>query len=206
MKHKIKKVLQWMKTTTIRQYQIAIIALLLIVVGLFWLFRSTENSLDVVTPTAVGITPSQVESIREIGEWEFLTVETEELVDTVDRSMFSSRQLSRVYYGKVRLGINLKKTPKHFITMRGDTVDVLLPKIQLLDKDFVDEARTKSYFETGKWTNAERKQLYRRAYNKIYRRAMTRQNIATAQKNAIAQMESLLRAMGYEYVSVRFAD
>ena len=90
--------------------------------------------------------------------------------------------------------------------MRGDTVDVLLPKIQLLDKDFVDEARTKSYFETGKWTNAERKQLYRRAYNKIYRRAMTRQNIATAQKNAIAQMESLLRAMGYEYVSVRFAD
>ena len=204
MKHKIKKVLQWMKTTTIRQYQIAIIALLLIVVGLFWLFRSTENSLDVVTPTAVGITPSQVESIREIGEWEFLTVETEELVDTVDRSMFSSRQLSRVYYGKARLGINLKKTPKHFITMRGDTVDVTLPAVELLDPDFIDEARTKSFYESGSWDQNTRAALYKKARHQMLARCMTRENIHIAQYNAVEEVTRVFKAMGFVYVDVHF--
>ena len=204
MKHKMKKVLQWMKTTTIRQYQIAIIALLLIVVGLFWLFRSTENSLDVVTPTAVGITPSQVESIREIGEWEFLTVETEELVDTVDRSMFSSRQLSRVYYGKARLGINLKKTPKHFITMRGDTVDVTLPAVELLDPDFIDEARTKSFYESGSWDQNTRAALYKKARHQMLARCMTRENIHIAQYNAVDEVTRVFKAMGFVYVDVHF--
>ena len=41
---------------------------------------------------------------------------------------------------------------------------VALPKIELLDKDFIDEARTKAFIETGSWTDADRDSLYHRAY------------------------------------------
>ena len=38
------------------------------------------------------------------------------------------------------------------ITLQGDTLQATLPKVTLLDKDFIDEAKTKSFYESGKWT------------------------------------------------------
>ena len=88
--------------------------------------------------------------------------------------------------------------------MRGDTLCATLPPVKLLDNDFIDETRTRSFIETGKWSHQDRKLMYNRADAMMRRRCLTRQNYLTAQQNAKTQFENLLRSMGFEYVKVDF--
>ena len=108
---------------------------------------------------------------QEIGEWEFLQLTDEELIDTVKHGFFGDSELARIYYGTLRLGINLHQAPPGWIVQDKDTLRLSLPPIQLLDQDFIDEARTKAFFESGKWTEADRKQLYERAYSRMKQRS-----------------------------------
>ena len=48
-------------------------------------------------------TPMEVENVRSIGQWEFLTLTDEEIADTVRHNFFGDNELSRVYYGTLRL-------------------------------------------------------------------------------------------------------
>lgn len=57
--------------------------------------------------TVIAPTPTQIQSIKDIGEWEFLSVSLEELTDTVRKGFISDDELSRIYYGTLRLGINM---------------------------------------------------------------------------------------------------
>ena len=49
-------------------------------------------------------TPTQITAMKEIGEWEFLVVHDEELVDTVRKGVFTDDSLIRIYYGTYALG------------------------------------------------------------------------------------------------------
>lgn len=153
----------------------------------------------------IDITPTQVERIRSIGQWEFLSVADEEMVDTVRHGFFGDDELSRIYYGTLRLGIDLSQTTGGWITMDHDTVEVLLPAICLLDDNFLDEARTKTFYEEGKWSEADKAALTRRAHVVMKRRCLTPSNIRSAQQNASTQFDNLLKAMGFEYSRIRFA-
>ena len=63
-------------------WPIALVAVILL--ALVWLTKGIEQtSLDVVVDDRIDRTPQYVEQIKTIGEWEFLTIEDEELVDTV---------------------------------------------------------------------------------------------------------------------------
>ena len=152
----------------------------------------------------IEITPEQITAIKAIGQWEFLSVSDEELVDTVRRGFFRDDHLVRIYYGTMRFGIDLGKAKPGWIAAVGDTVVVTLPPISLLDHDFIDEARTKSFFESGRWTAADREAMYRRAYNQMFSHGFTRANIRSAENNADAQFRGMLRAMGFENIIIRF--
>lgn len=152
----------------------------------------------------VTVSPTQIKSIEDIGEWEFLSVKDEELVDTVRKSIFGDSELTRIYYGTLRLGINMKQVKKGWLKVEKDTVVAILPPITLLDENFIDEARTKSFFEEGRWTQADREALYERAKAKMKARCMSRANIESAENNASAQFYKLLRSMGFENVKIRF--
>jgi len=131
-----------------KQYTLWLAAAIAAVVLLTWLVQSvkkTEVSIDV--DEQINVTPEQIESIKAIGEWEFLAIADEELVDTVRKGIFSDDQLVRIYYGTVRLGINMHQVEPGWMKASGDSIEVTLPKIDLLDRDFIDEARTKSYQE-----------------------------------------------------------
>ena len=121
----------------------ALVAIVAIVLGALWLVRAcsqTEVGLEVNED--INITPEQITSIKAIGEWEFLSIADEELVDTVRKGLFSDDHLSRIYYGTIRLGINLHQVEPGWVTVSGDSLLVTLPAIGLLDRDFIDEART----------------------------------------------------------------
>lgn len=181
---------------------IAAIAVILVVVWLFNSVRQTEVSVEV--DDRINITPEQIESIKAIGEWEFLAIADEEMIDTVRKGFFSDDHLVRIYYGTVRLGINMHQVKQGWIETSGDSIAVTLPKIGLLSRDFIDEARTKSFHESGRWKAEDREQLYKRAYQKMLSRCLTPENIESARHNGESQFRQMMQAMGYSHVLIRW--
>lgn len=181
---------------------IAVIAVILVVVWLLNSIKQTEVSVEV--DDRINITPEQIESIKAIGEWEFLSIADEELIDTVRKGFFSDDHLVRIYYGTVRLGINMHQVKQGWIEASGDSIAVTLPKISLLSRDFIDEARTKSFHESGRWKAEDRERLYKKAYQKMLRRCMTPENIQSAQQNGETQFRHMMKSMGYSHVLIRW--
>ena len=58
--------------------------LVAIIIFLWWLLiAEKDNHVSVEVDDGINITPEQIQSIRDIGQWEFLSISNEELVDTV---------------------------------------------------------------------------------------------------------------------------
>ena len=191
----------------INNLQLLVKALMLvaIIIFLWWLLiAEKDNHVSIEVDDGINITPEQIQSIRDIGQWEFLSISNEELVDTVRRGLFSDDQLVRIYYGTLRLGIDLSKTKKNWISAHGDTVVVKLPKVGLLDKEFIDETRTKAFYESGRWTARDREALYRKARRQMLSHALTKQNLKTAEANAEDHVRQMMRAMGFNNITVTF--
>lgn len=180
------------------------VVVMVVVVVMLLTRLAQSSSLQMTQQGAMGITPVQIERIKNIGQWEFLSVSDEELVDTVRHGFFGDDELSRIYYGTLRLGIDLQEVDDGWITMTKDTVDVVLPAIKLLDNQFVDEARTKAFYEEGRWSEADKARLTVRAAKAMEARCLTPSNIRSAEQNATTQFSAMLRAMGYEYSRIRF--
>lgn len=150
----------------------------------------------------IDITPIQIRSIERIGQWEFLSIADEELVDTVRYGFFGDDRLVRIYYGTLRLGIDLSEAKEGWIAARGDSIVATLPPVRLLDDDFIDEGRTRAFIETGEWTEADRAVLLAKARRLMREQCLTQANIASAERNACIQMENLLRSMGFQNIRI----
>ena len=180
---------------------IGVVIAVLLIAGFFWLRDlSKDNYVELGTDQAIDPTPTQIQSIKAIGEWEFLSVSAEELVDTVRKRLFSNDELVRIYYGTLRLGVNMHQVEPGWITTNGDSISLRLPKIGLLDKDFIDEARTKPFYESGTWSAKDREALYQKAYRQMLQHGLTQENLKTAENNADQQLREMMRAMGYKHV------
>lgn len=141
-------------------------------------------------------TATQIDSIRSIGQWEFLSIADEELVDTVRHGFFGDDRLARIYYGTLRIGIDMSTLPDDWMKKEGDSIVFSLPSCRLLDDDFIDEARTRSFIEEGKWTEADRAALTRKAAAIMRRRCLTPANINRANANARAAVGKMIEGMG----------
>lgn len=182
---------------------VSMVVAALAVVGVLW-HLNRDNVVSVSTDEAIDLTPAQVSSIKRIGQWSFLTIADEEMIDTVRHGFFSDDQLVRIYYGTLQIGIDLNDTRPDWITHRADSILVLLPKVKLLDERFIDEGRTRSFMETGKWTPADRKALYMKAQQAMKRRCLTPANYRSAEQHAASQFTDLMRSMGFDNVIIRF--
>lgn len=167
-------------------------------------YTAKNSSVSIGSDKKIDITPEQIQSIKAIGEWEFLSVTDEEMVDTLRRGLFGDDRLVRIYYGTLRLGVNLHLARPGWIKANGDSVTVTLPPVGLLDHDFIDEARTRSFFESGRWSAADREAMYRKAYLQMLQHGLTPANIRSAENNADVQFRNLLRSMGFDNVIIRF--
>ena len=186
---------------------LALVAVIAIVAAVFWISGTLRRtSITIESEKKIDITPEQIRSIKAIGEWEFLSINDEELVDTTRKGLFRNDHLVRIYYGTMRLGFDLKDTKEDWIKASGDTVEVTLPPIRLLDSDFIDEAKTRSFYESGRWSAADREKMYRKAKAMMLRNGLTPTNIRSAENNADAQFRNMFRAMGFENVVIRFSN
>ena len=184
---------------------IILLSVSLVIVAVFWLRSCTKGDhIEIGADDAIDASPTQIQSVKAIGEWEFLSVSLEELADTVRKGIFSDDELSRIFYGTLRLGINMHQVEPGWLTAEGDSVSVSLPQVALLDRDFIDEARTKPFFETGSWKPEDREALYRQAHNRMLQHGLTKENIVAAEDNAREQITSLMKAMGFKKVRITF--
>ena len=184
---------------------ISAVVVIAIIVIVFWVKSAFKgNYLELGTNDNIEPTPTQIQSIRDIGEWEFLSVSAEEMVDTVRKGFFSDDELVRIYYGTLRLGINMQNLSEDALRVQGDTLQVTLPKVGLLDKDFIDEAKTKPFYESGKWSPQAHDALYRKAQSQMLQHCLTKENVNAAQSNAESQLSNLFKSLGYKNVILSF--
>ena len=187
-----------------RKIETIIILSLVVIVGgaLYWLNK--DNSAETSQQEKTQLSPTQVKSIEAIGQWEFLSVTDEELVDTVRHGFFGDDELVRIYYGTLRLGIDMNDVREGWMQADGDSIHCTLPPVKLLDRNFIDEAKTRSFHEEGKWTGQDRQQMYDRAYASMKRRCLSKANMASAERNARRQFGAMLSAMGFKKVRITF--
>ena len=127
--------------------------------------------------------------------------------DTVREGFFSDDGLARIYYGTLRLGLDMSHLDDHAIRMEGDTVLVAtLPPVGLLDRHFIDEARTRPFYEKGRWEADTREALYRRAQQMMTARCLTRANLQRAEDRAREELTRLFHLMGYKNVRIQFEE
>lgn len=185
---------------------IILIIVVLVLVGVLLFSLRKQPLVSVSTEGHMESTPVEVEQIRAIGEWEFLTVSDEEIVDTVRHGFFGDDELSRIYYGTLRFGIDMSKADEQSVSVKGDSLSVRLPAVGLLDDHFIDEARTRSFIEEGKWSEADKAALTRKAARQMRRRCLTPANLKAAKENAQRQTEAFFKAWGYKHVKVTIGN
>ena len=98
------------------QITLFLIATIAVVTLIVWAGRTIEtSSLEIVSDNNIDITPQQIQSIKAIGQWEFLAVNDELMVDTTRKGIFSDDHLVRIYYGTLRLGIDMHRVKTGWI-------------------------------------------------------------------------------------------
>lgn len=182
--------------------------LLIIVIAAMW--HSMKNvtlfSAYIEEADKIDITPQQISDIKEIGQWEFLSIDVEELVDTTRKGFFSDDHLARIYRGTLRLGIDLQELNEQSVFIQNDTLFMALPPIKLLDDHFIDEANTRSFHETGKWKPTDRDIMYQKAQRLMKEHTLTQENYQNAKDYGESQMRNLLTNMGFPHVVISFEE
>ena len=77
-----------------------LILIIIAVVSLLLLFKCTDNRFEILSDNKISLTPLQITSIKETGEWEFLSIEDEEIVDTIRKGWFGDDSLIRIIMGQ----------------------------------------------------------------------------------------------------------
>lgn len=149
---------------------------------------------------AIADTPSQITSIRSLGEWECMHITTEEMVDTVEKHTFGDKELIRIYHGTMILGADLREIPNGGIRFSGDTAFVTVPAVKLLNPEFIDEARTRTFCQKGKFDAGVYDILYRKARTSMLRRSLTPEIMTRAKENLKLRFTTFFRSFGYNTV------
>ena len=171
--------------------------------------KMVENppvQLELVKDTRIDMTPEAINSIRDIGQWEFLSVSTEEMVEWHQTSALGDKHLVRIYHGTLRLGIDMDRCSQDWFTSLEDSAAILkLPALDLLDTNFIDEAKTRSLYEKGTFSSTVYDEMYRKADLAMRHRCMTPQNIRIAQENACEHFTRIFKAFGFKTIDIHFS-
>ena len=198
-------ILWWCLKAMVRHWRITFFVLLVALIGYGAMvaYRTLTNSNDAVEKP-IEQSPEEIMRLQAIGQWEFLSVEAEELVERHYSGLMSERDLVCIYRGTLRIGVDMRKLPSDWVEMKERSAILHLPQPSLLDENFLDESRTTVFFEQGVFRPEERDAMRTEAKDKMKKRAITAENLSIARRNAEAQFQKLFLAMGYEDVVVEF--
>lgn len=177
---------------------------IILAVGLAIYFIFLRDSDQPDDKAKIDPTTDCITSIKEIEEWEFLTLHLEELIDTVVSKKLSESQSAKIFSGTAHLGINTKKANKSWIVLTDTKATITLPPIELLDKEIIDDTRTRTFYEKGSISATVKEKMYQNAKKRLKAKALQKENIKMAEENAKETFKSLFTALGYKTVKVTF--
>lgn len=187
-----------------KQILFYIILAAFLLLGGWLLMKKAAPSVSVKHTTKIGNTPEEITRIRQIRQWEFLSANTEEMVDTTEKGFLGDKVLCRIYTGTLRLGIDMEQAIPDWFTVKDSTAIIKLPSIVLLNNQFIDEARTRSFYEKGKWDASAKEALYKKAEEAMKRRILIKENFSQAEDNGRATFTKIFQALGYKNVHISF--
>ena len=76
--------------------------------------------------------------------------------------------------------------------------------IKVLDKNFIDEANTRSFYEDGSWTGNDKERMYQKARRMMLQKGFSAQNRKKAEETARQQLTKFFRSFGYNNVELTF--
>lgn len=207
MKEKKQHNLRQFALSLARWWWVAAIAVALVAVAYIYKGVTDHPPIDlkVERRTTIDLTPERIQSIRDVGQWEFLSINDEEMVEWSRQRTFVTDRLVRIYQGTLRIGIDLDKASDNWVESLPDsTVRLTLPPIGLLDEHFIDEARSRSFYEHGTVPTDAADVLYAQAVEKMKKRCLTAQNLQTAEQSARREFDRVFRALGFKTVIINF--
>lgn len=211
MKNRWKDILSFLLFALIKFWRIWLITAVIIIVAI-WLrnYRNNKSegtsiaNLKIEKNKQINATPEALRRIKDIGQWEFLSIEAEELVEANEMGILSHKQMAKIYTGTLRIGLDFRQLTSDWYSSKGDTAYLHLPRLRLLDTHFIDETRTKDFYTKGSWTAEDREALYKQAQRKMIGRVLTPDNFYRARKNATKSIAQLFSTLGFKQIYIRY--
>lgn len=154
-------------------------------------------------PLVVVDTPSQIEEIRQIRELEVAHFDCEELYEYKREGRIYDDELTKVYYAKLKIGIDLREVKESDIEKDGKKIQITLPDVKLLNEGkILDFSRT--FSESGDIDNQLRRDASKAAEEWIVDKYVTEEVIQNGRRSVVSYIENYLRSIGYEEIEIRF--
>lgn len=152
------------------------------------------------TETVVKTTPVNLDSIKRIGQWSLVTVELDQIVDTVDKGFFRDHDIEVMYHGTLHYGIDMSKLQDDWVKIINDSIaEITLPEAQLLDQHFLDERNVKVILGDDDQKFINRPEVRSALVGKAKAEMIKKGNAhkAEAQQKAEAEISRLFASHGY---------
>lgn len=185
---------------------------------IYSLATGDEPLIGIKHNTAIANTPEEIRALRDIGQWEFLAAPCEEIIERHEAHTFGDKHLVKVFRGTLSIGIDMHKASDDWfaadttsavispgVLVEGGKAAILtLPDVELLDENFIDEARTATFHEQGTFSSKIKQELYDEAVDAMKKRILTPNNLEAARQTARDQFTRIFHALGYDKVSITF--
>ena len=158
-----------------------VLLLLIVVVLLTISYFKCEAPVKIENQEIVDVSPTVIKQLQIRKEWCFREIAMEE---TSEIKGITGSLLKR-YYGVMRLGVKLDSINENYVQFykNEQVLTIQLPKIEVLDDNFIDETKTETLVENAwtKFNNEELKRCFNQAKRKMIENNFTTKNIELAE-------------------------
>ncbi|MBR4265570.1 MAG: DUF4230 domain-containing protein [Bacteroidales bacterium] len=174
-----------------------VLLLLIVVVLLTISYFKCEAPVKIENQEIVDVSPTVIKQLQIRKEWCFREIAMEE---TSEIKGITGSLLKR-YYGVMRLGVKLDSINENYVQFykNEQVLTIQLPKIEVLDDNFIDETKTETLVENAwtKFNNEELKRCFNQAKRKMIENNFTTKNIELAEDQGKTEIKRLVKSSGY---------
>lgn len=198
-----------------------VILIIIIIVAAYWMLQKFKvlPTKDIFGTRAVVIdeTPILIKNIKSIGQLILYTSYDEVVADSVIVTRGSAfvnafnhlspvpmlpsadKQLVLIGRGKVLAGTDFSMLPDTSLTIRNDTVTLILPKAKIIEA-IVNPSDFEVFIEKGQWSNEEVTLVKLQARRKLEARALQQNILVKANVKVRTVMQNFLESMKFKKV------
>lgn len=181
---------------------------LLIVFGfLIFLYFKCEKPIEVDENNKTVIGPTIISQIKGNGDLCLREIHAEEL--GIIKGI--TGKLIKRYHGTIRLGVKLENISDNCIKYDSakNKLTCYLPKITMLDSDFIDESKTETLCDDAitRFSNNDLNQCFEQARQKMIDNNFTPENIKIAEDQGIKEIKKIIDNNNFKgEIEVKFGE